>query len=94
LLIVNDATGTEPHASTHAFRAAQLLDEPLRAVCRLGVVPELGGPDHLGAVVEGDEAVLLGGDGHRDDRRAPARRRASTSASRQTPVPARCGAGT
>jgi hypothetical protein len=50
------------------FRAAELLDEPLRVVRRLGVVPELGRSDHLGSVVEGDEAVLLGGDGHRDDR--------------------------
>jgi hypothetical protein len=50
------------------FRAAQLLDEPLRVVRRLGVVPELGRTDDLRGVVEGDETVLLSGDGHRDHR--------------------------
>ena len=49
--------------------AAELIDEPRGVWRRLGVVPELGRPDHLRLVVERDEPVLLGGDRHRDDRR-------------------------
>ena len=42
------ATGTLPHASAHAFRAArQLLDQPRRVGRRLGVVPQLRRPYDL-----------------------------------------------
>ena len=65
---------------------------------RLGVVPELGGPQHLAVVAEDDEPVLLRGDGDggrgvpRPGRR-PRRRRRGT----RPPTPrdaARCAVGT
>ncbi len=60
---MNDATGTVPTASAHAF-APQASHQRVGLRRRLGVVPELGGTEHPALVVEHDHAVLLAG--HRD----------------------------
>ena len=70
LVIVKLATGT--HAARLGPRlpaAWQLVDQPRRVRRRLGVVPQLGRPDDLVALVEGDHPVLLPGDADRGDRR-------------------------
>ncbi len=52
-------------------RRPQAIDEVGGVGCRLGVVPQLGRPQHVPSGVKDDHAVLLPGDGHGSRRGQP-----------------------
>ena len=68
---LGDGEGGDGHAAAAAAHvsAAESLDEHLRLRRGLGVVPELGRPQHLVLRVEHHHAVLLTGDRDRIDLR-------------------------
>jgi hypothetical protein len=61
---LGDREAGDRHAAARLAHAAAPSQRPAqRRRGRLGVVPELGRPQHLAGVVEHDQAVLLAGDG-------------------------------